>query len=95
MRDRLVRLVDEVVAAHHREYETALAAHHHEYDAGLTAGIERMIRALHEVEFRSRRDLWAAGEREAAVSRACPVDHGTGSRSQILIEAISMVPRNM
>ena len=68
MRDRLVRLVDEVVAAHHREYETALAAHHHEYDAGLTAGIERMIRALHEVEFRSRRDLWAAGEREAAVS---------------------------
>lgn len=68
MRDRLVRVVDEVVAAHHRECETALAAHHHEYDAGLTAGIERMIRALHEVEFRSRRDLWAAGEREAAVS---------------------------
>ena len=28
-------------------------------------------------------------------TRACPVDHGTGSRSQILIEAISMVPRNM
>jgi len=30
-----------------------------------------------------------------ATARACPVDHGTGSRSQILIEAISMVPRNM
>jgi hypothetical protein len=28
-------------------------------------------------------------------TRACPVDHGTGSRSQILIEATSMVPRNM
>ena len=25
---------------------------------------------------------------------ACPADHGTGSRSQILIEARSMVPRN-
>ena len=27
-------------------------------------------------------------------ARACPLDHGTGSRSQILIEATSMVPRN-
>jgi L-lactate dehydrogenase (cytochrome) len=27
--------------------------------------------------------------------RACPADHGTGSRSQILIEARSMVPRNV
>ena len=27
-----------------------------------------------------------------ATSRACPVDHGTGSRSQMLIEATSMVP---
>lgn len=59
VRDRLVRVVDEVVAAHHREYEAAL-----------TAGIERVITALHEVEFRSRRDLWAAGEREAAASSA-------------------------
>jgi hypothetical protein len=57
MRDRLVRVVDEVVGARHREYEVAL-----------TAGIERVINAVHEVEFRSRRDLWAAGEREAAVS---------------------------
>ncbi len=68
MKGQLVRVVDEVVAGHHREYENALAAHHHKYEAGLTAGIDRVIRALHEVEFRSRRDLWAAGEREAAVS---------------------------
>ena len=27
--------------------------------------------------------------------RACPADHGTGSRSQILIEARSMVPRKV
>jgi hypothetical protein len=31
----------------------------------------------------------------ARSARACPLDHGTGSRSQILIEATSMVPRNM
>lgn len=72
MRDRLMRAVDEVVAAHHQEYETALnaalTAHRREYEAALTAGIERAIRAVHEVEFRSRRDLWAAGEREAATS---------------------------
>jgi Methyltransferase domain len=68
MKGQVVRVVDEVVAGHHREYENALAAHHHKYEAGLTAGIDRVIGALHEVEFRSRRDLWAAGEREAAVS---------------------------
>jgi hypothetical protein len=28
-------------------------------------------------------------------TRVCPVDHGTGSRSQILIDATSMVPRYM
>jgi hypothetical protein len=38
-----------------------------------------------------------AGEMRVAevTSRACPADHGTGSRSQILIEARSMVPRKM
>lgn len=68
VRDRLVRMVDEVVTAHHREYEAALTAHHREYQAALAAGIERTIRAVQDVEFRSRRDLWAAGEREAAAS---------------------------
>ena len=28
-----------------------------------------------------------------APARACPLDHGAGSRSQIRIEATSMVPR--
>lgn len=68
VRDRLVRVVDEVVGAHHRESEAALAAHHRELEAAVTAGIERIIRAVHDVEFRSRRDLWAAAEREAAAS---------------------------
>ncbi|MGH3927266.1 MAG: class I SAM-dependent methyltransferase, partial [Pseudonocardiaceae bacterium] len=63
-----MRVVDEVVATHHREYEATLTAHHREYEATLTAGIDRVMRAVHDVEFRSRRDLWAAGEREAAAS---------------------------
>ncbi|MGH3914935.1 MAG: class I SAM-dependent methyltransferase [Pseudonocardiaceae bacterium] len=74
-----MRAVNEVVTVHHREYEAALTARHREYEAALTtqhreyeaaltAGIERAIRALHEVEFRSRRDLWVAAEREAAAS---------------------------
>ncbi len=79
IRDRLVRVVDEVVTAHqreyeaaltaqHREYQAALTAQHREYEAALTAGIDRVIRTVHDIEFRSRRDLWAAAEREAAAS---------------------------
>ncbi len=63
-----MRVADEVAAAHHRQCEAALAARYREYEIVLNAGVERVIRAVHEVEFRSRRDLWAAGEREAAVS---------------------------
>lgn len=63
-----MRVVDEVVATNRRQYEAALAATRREYEAALTAGIERVTRAVHDVEFRSRRDLWAAGEREAAAS---------------------------
>jgi hypothetical protein len=29
---------------------------------------------------------------QAIITRACPVDHGTGSRSQMRIDAMSMVP---
>ena len=42
---------------------------------------------------------WRAGAKPPLVEiyetrpRACPVDHGTGSRSQIRIDATSMVPR--
>jgi Macrocin-O-methyltransferase (TylF) len=79
VRSRLVRVVDEVVTAHRHELEaalithqqgleTALTAHRHELEAALTAETDRTIKALHDVEFRSRRDLWAAAEREAAAS---------------------------
>jgi ADP-ribose pyrophosphatase YjhB (NUDIX family) len=39
--------------------------------------------------------LPSAAVRAPTGIRACPADHGTGSRSQILIEARSMVPRNV
>lgn len=79
IRDRLLRVVDEVVTAHHRESaaelaayhrdsETALAARHRDLETAVTTGIDRAIRAMHDVEFRSRRDLRAAAEREAAAS---------------------------
>jgi predicted O-methyltransferase YrrM len=71
--------VNEVVAAHHHELEAALTAYQHEVRAALTeyhrelevtltAEIDRAIKALHDMEFRSRRDLLAAAERAAAVS---------------------------
>jgi hypothetical protein len=81
IRARLVRVVDEVVTAHRHEleasitahrraWETMLAAHRDEMRIALTAEIERVLKAIQDVEFRSRRDLWAAGEREAAESSA-------------------------
>lgn len=81
IRARLVRVVDEVVTTHRREleasltahrqaWESALAARHDEIITALTRESDRVIKAMHDVEFRSRRDLWAAGEREAAESSA-------------------------
>ena len=61
-------MVDEIITAHHRELEATLAARHDECKAALTLEVNRAIEALHEVEFRSRRDLLVAGEREAAAS---------------------------
>ena len=79
LRARLVRVVDEVVTAHRRELEVALTnyrreleaaltAHRHELQATLTREIDRAISAVHNVEFRSRRDVLAAAERAAAAS---------------------------
>lgn len=56
---RLARLVEETVRAQAERLE-----------AGARAEIDRAIRAVHDVEFRSRRDLLAAGERDAAVASA-------------------------
>lgn len=57
IRDRLVRVTEEVVAAHHAEYRKTLISE-----------IDRAIRAVHDVEFRARRDIHAAGDREAVTS---------------------------
>ena len=78
-RARIVRVVDEVVIAHRhaleaaltahcRELEAALATHRRECEAAITAEVHRAIKAVQEMELRSRRDLLAAGERAAAES---------------------------
>jgi predicted O-methyltransferase YrrM len=56
---RLARLVEETVRA---ETDRTTGA--------LRAEADRVIRAVHDVEFRSRRDLLAAGERDAAAASA-------------------------
>jgi nucleotide-binding universal stress UspA family protein len=58
-----------------------------------TSGSSQLVRLL--VGSVTRRLLELAPARGGTRSRACPVDHGTGSRSQILIEARSIVPRNV
>jgi hypothetical protein len=58
------------ITAHRRAWDTALAAHRDEMRSTLAGEIDRVIKAMHDMEFRSRRDLWAAGEREAAESSA-------------------------
>jgi predicted O-methyltransferase YrrM len=79
VRARLVRVVDEVITAHRRELEVTfttyrreleetLAAHRDAVQAAFTAEVERAIRAVHDMEFRSRRNVLAAGERAAAAS---------------------------
>ncbi|MGH3926876.1 MAG: class I SAM-dependent methyltransferase, partial [Pseudonocardiaceae bacterium] len=109
VRDRLVRVVDEVVTAHHRGYDAALTAHHRELDAALTAhhreldaaltaGIDRVIRVMQDIEFRSRRDLWAAAEREAATSserfvrEVMPTGHAFDDSIATLKYALSLAP---
>ena len=54
---------------------------------GLAGEVVDQFNELVALQERRNRDLLRI--------RACPTDHGTGSRSQILIEATSMVPRKM
>ncbi|MGH3907763.1 MAG: class I SAM-dependent methyltransferase, partial [Pseudonocardiaceae bacterium] len=90
--------MDEVVGAHHRDYEVLLAAQHREYQTALRIEIDRVIKTVTDVEVRDRRDLWAAGEREAAVAserfarevmpKATPFDHPNAT----LEHALSLAP---
>lgn len=98
MRERLLRVVDEVVSAYHRDYEALLAAQHREYQAALRFEIDRVIKTVTDIEVRDRRDLWAAGEREAAIAserfarevmpKAAPFDHPSAT----LKHALSLAP---
>lgn len=110
VRARLLRVVDEVVTAHHRELKATLIAHHEELKAALTENrdqmggaltreINRAIDAVGGVEFRARRDLVAAGEREAAASserfirQAMPTARIFDDPIATLEHALSLAPR--
>lgn len=109
VRDRLVRVVDEVITAHRRELEvtlagyhaelqTTLSAHRIELQTALTAEVDRAIKAVHDVESRSRRDLLAAGDRAAAASserfarEAMPTAPTFGDPIATLEHALSLAP---
>ncbi|MCZ2859584.1 class I SAM-dependent methyltransferase [Blastococcus sp. VKM Ac-2987] len=65
----------------------------------VAAEVDRAIGALHEVEFRSRRDLLAAGERDAAVSsarfaaRAMPTARAFHDRTSTLEHGLAIAPQ--
>lgn len=64
------RELETALAEHRRELHSALGAHRHEVLSSLTAELDRAVKAVQDAEFRSRRDLMAAGERAAAASSA-------------------------
>lgn len=78
LRDRLIRAVEEVVARYHAEAAARAEEQHREQLETLHAEVDRAVRAvtdattdaLHAFEVRTRRDLFAAGEREAVTSSA-------------------------
>ncbi|MQA15640.1 MAG: class I SAM-dependent methyltransferase [Pseudonocardiaceae bacterium] len=74
LRDRLIRAVEEVSERHHRAAVELAERHHREQLAALRREGDRVITAVrtavHESEIRSRRDLFAAGERDAVAASA-------------------------
>ncbi|MGY1721919.1 class I SAM-dependent methyltransferase [Blastococcus sp. SYSU DS0533] len=65
----------------------------------VAAEADRVIRAVHEVEFRQRRDLLAAGERDAAVrsarfaAREMPTARAFHDRTSTLEHGLEIAPR--
>jgi Macrocin-O-methyltransferase (TylF) len=70
LRERLKKVVDEVVSEHDKEFGEVIAEHYRELSRQLTVESDRVIQAVNDVEFRARRDIFAAAERDAALSSA-------------------------
>ena len=68
LRCSLMRVADEVADRHYARTEELLGKVRADIEHTVRHEADRVIRALHDVEFRSRRDLFAAGERAAAES---------------------------
>lgn len=74
LRDRLIRVVEEVTDRHHRAATELAERHHREQLAAMHREADRVIAAtrtsLKQFEVRDRRDLFAAAEREAVMASA-------------------------
>jgi hypothetical protein len=70
LRWRLVDVAEEVVARHRRELEEAVSRHRRELEDVVRRETGRVIAAVQDVELRDRRDINAAGEREAVAAAA-------------------------
>lgn len=74
LRVRFIRAVeqavDNVMERHHRLALEVAERHHRQQQDVMRNEIERVLAALHAVEVRDRRDLLAAGEREAVSTSA-------------------------
>ncbi|HJQ47249.1 MAG TPA: class I SAM-dependent methyltransferase [Amycolatopsis sp.] len=68
VRSSLLRLADEVADRHYARTEALVEKVRADLENHVRHETDRLIRAVHDVEFRSRRDLFAAGERAAAES---------------------------
>jgi predicted O-methyltransferase YrrM len=70
MRDKVMRAVDEVVSRHHREQLDELRAEMARLHDEFRESRDHLNRRLEEMDYRSRRDLFAAAERTAAHTSA-------------------------
>jgi TolA-binding protein len=74
-------------------YQTAIDSSHADHAPEAARGLGRLLAGQGDVDgARAAFQLAIDSGHADHAPRACPVDHGTGSRSQMLIEATSMVP---
>lgn len=70
VRGNAAHVADQVVARYRQEFRRAISEESDRVIAELRAEVDRAVRAVAEAEFRARRDVNAAGEREAVMASA-------------------------
>jgi hypothetical protein len=70
LRCSLMRVADEAAARHYTRYEELAERHRHGLEDLVRREADRVARVMQDVEFRARRDIHAAGERDAVATTA-------------------------